>query len=231
MRATRDPRSPWGIRLWFEEEEFDQTMDGVRQRAGDVFAEGRGVDVEEILMRVYEVSPDYLDLPRGVLGRTVFHADGRMDIHLSRDLSERAEHGAVARRRLRSTMGHECGHIALHRGLQPSAVGVRDAPAILCRAQALERGDDRAGEWWEYQANRAMASLLMPSDLTRAVLSRTLRARGHDRLEGALEAEEGTEVLKGLSRAFDVSFEMSLYRLGGLGLLPKIVPGGDKNAK
>jgi hypothetical protein len=231
MRTTRDPRSPWGIRLWFEEEEFDQIMDGVRERAGDVFAEGRGVDVEEVLMRIYEVCPDYLDLPRGVLGRTVFHADGRMDIHLSRGLSERAEHDTVARRRLRSTMAHECGHIALHRVLQSEAVGVTQAPAILCRAVALDRGDDRAGDWWEYQANRAMASLLMPSDLVGSALSMALGARGHESLEGALAAGEGSETLRGLSQVFDVSFEMSLYRLGGLGLLPKAAHSAGKPAK
>jgi len=44
-------------------------------------------------------------------------------------------------------------------------------------------------------------------------------------------AEEGTEVLKGLSRVFDVSSEMSLYRLSGLGLLPKIVPSGVEPSK
>jgi hypothetical protein len=231
MRTTRDPRSPWGIRLWFEEEEFDEIMDGVRERAGDVFAEGRGVDVEEVLMRIYEVCPDYLDLPRGVLGRTVFYADGRMDIHLSRGLSERAEHATVARRRLRSTMAHECGHIALHRVLQLEAVGVTQAPAILCRAVALDRGDDRAGDWWEYQANRAMASLLMPRDLIGSVLSMALGARGHESLEGALAAGEGNETLRGLSQVFDVSFEMSLYRLGGLGLLPKAPHSAGKPAE
>jgi hypothetical protein len=231
MRTTRDPRSPWGIRLWFEEEEFDQIMDGVRERAGDVFAEGRGVDVEEVLMRIYEVCPDYLDLPRGVLGRTVFHADGRLDIHLSRSLSERAEHGTVARRRLRSTMAHECGHIALHRVLQAEAVGVTQAPAILCRALALDRGEDRAGGWWEYQANRAMASLLMPRDLTGSVVSVALAARGHESLEAALAAEDGAETLRELSHAFDVSLEMSLYRLGGLGLLPKGALSASKPAR
>jgi hypothetical protein len=227
MRTTEDPHSPWGVRLWFEDEEFDQIMDGVRGRAGEVFSEGRGVDVEEVFMRVYALSPDYLELPPGVLGRTVFHADGLVDVHLSRDLSERAEGSRVARRRLRSTMGHECGHVALHRSLEPRAAGVRtDAPAILCRPLAFRRGGERAGEWWEYQANRAMACLLMPKDLTITVLSGVLQARGYETLEKALEAESGREVLGHLSRVFDVSFEMVLYRLVGLGLLPPTPASG-----
>ena len=221
MRTTEDPRSPWGVRLWFEEDEFDEIMDGVRGNAGDVFSEGRGVDVEEVLMRVYEVSPDYLDLPPSVLGRTVFHADGLVDVHLSRDLSERAERSRIARRRLRSTMGHECGHVALHRCLQPAAARMStDAPSILCRALALNREGERAVEWWEYQANRAMACLLMPRDLTGDVLSEVVHARGYKSLEKALEAEGGRKVLTELSGIFDVSFEMSLYRLVSLGLLP-----------
>ncbi len=213
--------------MWFEEAEFERIMDGVRQRAGEVFAEGRGVDVEEVLMRVYEISPDYLELPRGVLGRTVFHANGLVDVHLSRGLSERADRSRVARQRLRSTMGHECGHVALHRQLQLGALGEgpTDAPAILCRASAFKTESGRAGEWWEYQANRAMASLLMPRDLTNAALSGILPALGHESLKKALEAEGGPEVLRELSRIFDVSFEMVLYRLGDLGLLPKPTPG------
>ncbi len=223
MRTTRDPRSPWGVRLWFEDAEFDEIMDGVRQRAGEVYAEGRGVDVEEVLMRVYAIDPDYLELPRGVLGRTVFHANGMVDVHVSRGLSERAERGRVARQRLRSTMGHECGHLALHRNLQLGAPGAAptEAPAILCRAPAVKPKGGRVGAWWEYQANRAMASLLMPRDLTNAALSRILLARGHESLQKALESERGPEVLGELSRIFDVSFEMALYRLGDLGLLPR----------
>jgi hypothetical protein len=202
-------------------------MDGVRQRAGGVYAEGRGVDVEEVLMRVYGIDPDYVELPRGVLGRTVFYANGLVDVHLSCGLSERAERSRVARQRLRSTMGHECGHVALHRTLQLGALGMAptDAPAILCRAPAFKTESARGGEWWEYQANRAMAGLLMPRDLTNAALSRILPARGHESLEQALEAGGGPEVLRDLSRIFDVSFEMSLYRLGDLGLLPRPTPG------
>jgi hypothetical protein len=227
MRTSRDPRSPWGVRLWFEDAEFDEIMDGVRQRAGDVYAEGRGVDVEEVLMRVYGVSPDYLELPRGVLGRTVFHANGLVDVHLSRGLSERAERGRVARQRLRSTMGHECGHVALHRHLQLGATGVipTDGPAILCRDATLKGESRRGGEWWEYQANRAMASLLMPKDLVSGSLCRILSAHGHDSLAAALEAEGGLDVLRELSRIFNVSIEMSLYRLVDLGLLPRPTPG------
>jgi hypothetical protein len=227
MKTSRDPRSPWGVRLWFDDAEFDEIMDRVRQRAGDVYTEGRGVDVEEVLMKVYGIDPDYLELPRGVLGRTVFNTNGIMDVHLSRGLSERAERSRVARQRLRSTMGHECGHVALHRTLQLGALGVAptDAPAILCRASAFKKDSGRAGEWWEYQANRAMASLLMPKDLVGGVLCRILSAHGHDRVETALEVGEGPEILRELTRIFDVSFEVALYRLGDLGLLPRPTPG------
>jgi Zn-dependent peptidase ImmA (M78 family) len=185
------------------------------------------VDVEEVLMTVYGVSPDYLELPQGVLGRTVFHANGLVDVHLSRGLSERAERGRVARQRLRSTMGHECGHVALHRHLQLGATGVTppDGPTILCRDATLKGESRRGGEWWEYQANRAMASLLMPKDLVSGSLCRILSARGHESLQKALESERGPEVLRELSRIFDVSFEMALYRLGDLGLLPRPAPG------
>jgi Zn-dependent peptidase ImmA (M78 family) len=70
-----------------------------------------------------------------------------------------------------------------------------------------------------------MASLLMPKDLVSGALCRILSAQGHERLSAALEAEGGPEVLRELSRAFDVSFEMSLYRLVDLGLLPRPTPG------
>lgn len=68
MRTSRDVRSPWGQRLWLDEDEFDAAMDDIRHRAGaDTFTVGGGVDVETVLARVYAPRFDYCSLPQGVL--------------------------------------------------------------------------------------------------------------------------------------------------------------------
>ncbi len=234
MRTRPDPASPWGQRLWFENDEFDAMMDEARQRSGSVpLVGGTGVDVEGILERVYGVVPDYGELPEGVLGMTHFHPDGRYEAFVSRELSDNAETDLVARRRLRTTLAHECAHIVMHGHLHlvdlatPSLFGdpVRPLPKVLCRQESVgvygggESGYD--GQWWEYQANRGMASLLLPRRETVEYLRSLLEARGLGSVREALRAAQADSVIREVMAQFDVSMQVVVYRLQELGTLPK----------
>ena len=52
METRKDLASPWGVRLYFEESEFETMMAEVLFKAGpEAFLEGRGVDVDLVLFK------------------------------------------------------------------------------------------------------------------------------------------------------------------------------------
>jgi hypothetical protein len=243
MRSWRDPASPWGKQIRFEDREFEAMMDELRFNAGgECFRKGHGVDVDRVMMRALGTEPDFVDLPDGLLGRTLFREGGSVRIEISRDLCERAETDAVARRRLRSTMAHEVGHVACHRCLyiqdtesyslfDEATLGprVRRDP-IMCRAEILNhRG--YTGEWWEYQANRCMAALLLPKRLFSETVHQALEARGAMSFERAMRAGDAEIVVRELADDFDVSLSMTVLRLEELGFIPRAGQGALRFAE
>ena len=232
MRSYRDPSSPWGHGVFYEDHEFESVMDEMRGRAGKgVFERGKGVDVDLVLKRVYDLDPDFVPLPEGTLGRTTFHPDGRLVLEVSIDLADRAESSAVDRRRLRSTMAHEGGHVGLHQHLYclDNVTGnlfgdpVREAAGVLCRGDRIKDRPDYGGkrEWWEYQANRGMAALLLPASQLRQEAEQALHQRGLPSVRAVIEAKQTQDFIYQLVDVFDVSFEMMVYRLQDRGWLPK----------
>jgi IrrE N-terminal-like domain len=221
MSALRpDPRSPWGRGLWIPDSDFELKMDALRARAPMPFEPGRGIDVDRIMMRVYGVNPDFVDLPGACLGRTNFLSDGRYVVEVSRALADEAVHSPVARRRLRTTLAHECAHIALHSVLHPVAVGflfeelTSRTSVVMCRD--TESG---AGEWWEVQANRGMGCLLMPRELIKEQTRSWLDANEFATIGDALAEKKGEALLRELSSVFDVNPVVVLYRLQALKLI------------
>lgn len=234
MRQRRDPSSPFGQRLYFETAEFEQMMEDVRSRAGaDVFTEGDGVDVDLVLLRAFDLEADYVELPDGVLGRTLFDQFGRVQrVEVDRTLSDAAEHDRLARRRLRTTLAHEVGHVACHPQLffeDTSTLSLfptkddekeRAAKRIMCREAGV--GTFKyTGEWWEYQANQCMAALLLPRRLFIEKANDVLSSLDCASVEEAVRREQGEEVLRALANCFDVSFEATWYRLESLGFVPE----------
>lgn len=228
VQTRNDRTSPWGKRLVFTDEEFELMMDELRFRAGDDhFASGTGVDVDRVLLAV-GIEADYVDLPPGVLGRTRFGQDGAPSIELSRELADNAETSIVARRRLRTTLAHECGHFACHTSLfirDTSSLSLfgdqqldqRQVEPILCRTQPARSG--YSGEWWEYQANRCMAALLMPRRLFGPFVIETTKTAGYASFMDAVAAGAGEEIATAVADEFDVNLAAVLYRLQDLGFV------------
>lgn len=229
MRVQTDPTSPWGTRVWIPDGDFDITMDGVRGKVRNAFAHGRGVDVDQILLESYSVTPDFGDVDSECLGRTSFEVDGSYTVRISRALADEATHSVIARRRLRSTLAHECAHIVFHSRLHTVHAGPSlfddppQAKAVMCRKKAIEASPGERPPWWEYQANRGMASLLLPRDLVKEHLSAALEKRGLPDIREALNLSKAKLVVEELVAVFDVSFEMTLYRLQDLGFISKHV--------
>jgi hypothetical protein len=231
VKVWTDPASPWGKRLHFDVDDFENMMDDLRARAGDgSFTEGAGVDVDLVLLRGLGLEADFATLPNGILGRTIFAADGSALIEVSRELSEAAETDVLARRRLRTTLAHEAGHASCHPqlffqdtstlSLFGDAFAPQERPGILCRDDAVGRLGYN-GEWWEYQANQCMASLLLPRRLFRSYVEKVLRALQVRDFERAIREGLAEQAVRQLAGRFDVSQQVVFYRLSALGFVPK----------
>jgi len=231
LKQRRDPQSPFGLRVHFENAEFESMMDELRSRAGaETLVESEGVDVDRVLSRGLGIEADYVELPEGVLGRTLFRRDGKARVEISRALAEAAEDDVVARRRLRTTAAHEIGHVVCHTqlviedsrtpSLFPNAGQDRPAPKVLCREEGVGNFRYR-GEWWEYQANQCMACLLLPRAPFIARAKTALQASGASSFEEAIREGREDDLIRGVSRCFDVSFEAVFYRLQALGFVPE----------
>jgi len=209
-------------------------MDEARERVGrSLFSEGSGIDLEALLEQAFEVVPDYVELPEGIMGKTHFHGDGRFDVFISRKLSDAAEQDATSRRRLRSTMAHECAHIVMHGHLhmrdlatKPMFPGLKtDDPKVLCREELTDSfkqgGPGYDGQWWEYQANQGMACLLLPKQETIARVEREIQSRGFKSPKEVIRNRRMDDVVREIMRVFDVSMSVTTYRFQELGILPK----------
>lgn len=230
MKTRKDLSSPWGVRLYFDESEFEAMMAEVLFKAGpEAFRDGHGVDVDLVLFKVYGIEADYVDLPDGVLGRTLFRKDGSAQIEVSRGLADAAETDQLARRRFRTTLAHEAGHVTCHRQLFISdtdtlslfgdAPAEPEKPAILCRNTSIA-ATGYQGEWWEFQANRCMASLLLPKRLLVPSVTGLLEVFGVSDFAKAQQKGMDEELIRSLSNTFDVSWQAVLFRLQDLGFVP-----------
>lgn len=237
MRSWRDPASPWGKQIRFDEREFEAMADELRFNAGgECFRPGYGIDIDRVMMRGIGTEPDFVDLPAGILGRTLFKENGDVRIEISRELCERAEVDVVARRRLRSTMAHECGHVACHRCLyiqdtesfslfDEAVIGpAKRRDPIMCRAESLGRRG-YTGEWWEYQANQCMVALLLPKALFSRAVRAAVEAKEVPSFEALMRMRAAEDVVRSLANDFDVSLSMTVLRLEALGFVPKADQG------
>jgi len=229
VKAWKDPSSPWGVKSYFADDEFEVMMDELRGRVGsECFTDGQGVDVDLVLLRCFKVEADYVSLPPNTLGRTRFAPDGKVEVQVSRDLAELAETDRTARRRLRTTIAHECGHISCHRQFFLrdcetlslfEGEGTTAEAAILCRNETVGKHGYK-GEWWEFQANKCMAALLLPKQLVVPRVAAALRTCGQESFESAIREDRAESLLRELSNEFDVSLEATFYRLQDFGYIP-----------
>lgn len=183
MREARDRSGRMPYRLWYEEAEIDSIMEDELRRAGSPHIGGAALDVDAFIEQHLGITPQFEALPRGVQGATDFFPDGRVEMRISAALSGLAAEGEPgAENLMRTTLAHEAAHVLLHRVLflrQPEALFGRDTSRReLCR-DVRPVGRAYSGEWWEWQANRGMGTLLMPRS---EVVSHTQaeRSAGHE---------------------------------------------------
>jgi hypothetical protein len=182
VRKVQTPSGPFAFRLYFEDlGEIDEICLGALRSQSLLPSEPAPIRIDRFVEKQFKAPLRYEDLGPEHLGCTIFNSSGAVEaILVSRLLEE--QNTLPARRRVRSTIAHEAGHGLLHGSLfveGKSADSENDAPGerqplILCRTEDILVDAQRAytGRWWEFQANQAMGSLLLPTALINAFLKR-----------------------------------------------------------
>jgi hypothetical protein len=170
------------------------------------------IRIERFVEKEFKTALRYEDLGPDNLGCTIFNSLGGVEaILVSRSLEE--QNTTPARRRVRSTVAHEAGHGLLHGSLfvdENSPNLGENQRRILCRSEDIlvETNRSYRGRWWEFQANQAIGSLLLPRPLVNAFL---------DGSGSRIPAPEEREpIAKKAAAVFDVNPIVARIRLDSL---------------
>jgi IrrE N-terminal-like domain len=175
--------------------------------------------IERFVEKQFRTALRYEDLGPDNLGCTIFNSSGAVEaILVSRSLEE--QNTTPARRRVRSTVAHEAGHGLLHGSL---FIGDnfpdrgKNQRRILCRSEDIlvETQSSYRGRWWEFQANQAMGSLLLPRPLVHAFLDQSgIRLDSSGR--SSLTPSQRELLAKKAAVTFDVNPIVARIRLDSL---------------
>jgi hypothetical protein len=180
MKTSRFRARGFPERPYFKDDEIESICLGELQSAKLLPTSPAPIRIDRFIEKRFNVSHQYENLADGILGLTVFGKNGVEAVIVARGLDE--EGTKVAERRIRSTLAHEAGHgllhahlFVLHENTQPLFGDFSNPanPKVLCRDIAVSENRPRSGydgRWWEFQANCAMANLLLPRPLLEQVL-------------------------------------------------------------
>jgi hypothetical protein len=185
MKTYRSNSGPFTEKPFFKVDEIESICADELQKLGLYPSEPTAIRIDRFIEKRFGIKPDYLDIPDGLLGFTLFGKKGVEQIVIAKFLDK-------DERRLRTTLAHEGGHGLLHAhlfvlGTRPDSLfgdGIAaDAPKILCRNEGVSGFAGNPGEkppyrWYEFQANQAMGALLLPKELVRKALASMLTAPG-----------------------------------------------------
>jgi hypothetical protein len=218
FRSSLSSKQPY-----FTPSQIDQICCDELRKEGLFPIAPEAIRIDRFIEKRFHVSPQYEDLPVGVLGFTRFDRNGVKAVVISSALD--AEGGKVAERRVRTTLAHEAGHGLLHAHLFaldeiPLHLFDKDSHSgdqILCRdvtgdEQKIGRYD---GRWWEFQANRAMGGLLCPRPLVQEAIKPFLVPSGLLGVE-ILDEKRRESSVRALADIFDVNPVVTRIRINDL---------------
>lgn len=227
MRTYRSKTGPFTEQPFYKPSEIESICTDELQKVNLYPSDPAPIRIDRFIEKRFAIQPTYEDLPRGLLGFTLFGEKGVEKIVVTKSLDD--EGTKPAERRLRTTLAHEGGHGLLHAhlfvlGYRPDSLFgdglAHDSQKILCR----EGGVSGVGtvpmkkppyRWWEYQANQAMGALLLPEPLTRKALAPLLTAQGTFG-QPRLLADRRDDAIRLLADTFDVNPVVARIRIEGL---------------
>src|ERR1700746_3135519 len=178
MRKVPTPSGPYPFQLYFDDlGEIDEICLEALKRQALLPSRPAPIRIERFVEKEFKTALRDEDLGPENLGCTIFNSSGAVEaILVSRDLEEK--NTTPARRRVRSTVAHEAGHGLLHGPLFAAGTAAElgeNQRRILCRSEDIlvEKKQSYRGRWWEFQANQAIGSLLLPRPLMNAFLDQS----------------------------------------------------------
>jgi hypothetical protein len=227
---------PFLSKPFFPEARIERICTEALEAEGLMPTEPEAIRIDRFIEKRFAITIGYDDLQcrfgKGVMGACGFDRDGRVsEILLEITLEE--EGSKLAGKRVRSTAAHEGGHGLLHGALfaeryaaeeqmKQGIVKVDECAGVMhngfaCRNLGDAAPNGRRFDWWEVQANMAMAALLLPRKLVdpfvREIMSDPLpkHAWTGKRPDWQLKDVSGMVADK-----FDVSISMATYRIQDL---------------
>lgn len=221
MKYTKDPTRKFPRRPYYEMGEIDGITERLLQDAGRPrIGSSPAIDVDRVMMKL-DLEPEFGKLEKGVMGVTFFSADGGIRIVISDDLEAAARQNRISELRLRTTQAHELGHVVLHKELYvnntPSMFEEAVPDPMLCREEGLGTGT-YSGDWWEFQANVAMAAFLMPRTDFVQHSGAWAAANGVASPAVARDGRHHAEYIAHMADLFHVSRQAAKIRADGLAL-------------
>lgn len=225
MRTRYRASGPFRETPYYTSGEFERLAENALQDVGALPTNPQPIRIDWFIEKKFGVTPQFEDLPVGVLGMTVFSKNGVAAVLISRELGE--DRSLVSERRVRTTLAHEAGHgicqghlVAVEAVEQGSFGDWTDPsrPRVLCREDVVGVGVERRkyhGEWAEYQANQVMACLLLPRKLVFQAIADLVVPNG---TMGLVQLRPGRRAFaeQQVSAVFDVNKVVASYRLQAL---------------
>jgi Zn-dependent peptidase ImmA (M78 family) len=211
MKNLRAKTGPVKIKPFFKNGEIEDLCLNELKKVNLLPSEPSPIRIDRFIEKRFKITHDYQDMDEGILGYTKFSPKGVEEVHISRSLDE--EGTDSANRRIRTTLAHEAGHGLLHAYLFTLGKSNKvlfdetqpDEPKILCRdIIGTSVPKKYNGQWWEYQANKAMVALLLPKILVQKLMNQFLGTTGFFGVE-VLSVEKRLEAIKKISVTFDVN--------------------------
>jgi hypothetical protein len=220
MKFLRDPLGRPIKRPYFKSEELDDQCERIIKEFMDRCSSGFRLPIPtDEIVRMIEADADdldmYADLPEGLDGFTEFFVDRKPRVQVSARLSDpRYEN------RLRTTLGHEYGHVWFHAPLWRQSGKHADrrpaTPSWVCHRDTIVTAPEK--DWMEWQAGYICGALLMPRSNVIALASRVAESYG-GAAPVVLETPAGRDLIAQVRKHFQVSEQAAQVRLSRLGLL------------
>lgn len=230
----KDYRSKSGERrLWYEDSEIESIMQDELRKSG-LFPNllDPVVDLEAFLEIHLDVKLDlYAKLNTNLLGVSKLANGQQPVVEINRELTNKVDEepsmsGILGR--WRATLAHEAAHVILHKCLVESSIDQGVLFSQSGSASVETRCLDRSiwfgrgpGDWKEVQANKGMASLLMPSTVFIGIVRRMLNAHPTEDLLARMPVADTrgfTFLIRDVSDECQVSRQAASIRLQTLGL-------------
>jgi hypothetical protein len=221
MRTYRQDAGPFQERPYYTLNEIEQICVEALRSVALYPSTPEPVRIDRFIEKRFRVTPMYEDLGPGILAVTRFGKNGVEEVVVSQRLDDQGSQ--TGERRIRSTLAHEGGHGLLHEYLflleaegllfgESTAKG----PKILCRDEPnAPKENAYKGKWWEYQANRAIGSLLLPRGLVNIAIETFMVPTGSFGLTG-VDHRRRSEVIRHLAETFDVNPVVATIRFDEL---------------